>query len=97
LLTITNAGTAHADSNDQLYMALLASQGISNVNGTADAIEAGHDICRLRADGMDEMAVIDFVYANSQLPRYKSIFMVGAAEEVYCPYYWSGTHQHSQI
>lgn len=81
------AATAHADSNDQRFLAALKSEGISDRVSPAHAIDAAHTVCQ-KLDGGETLAqVVNEVLNNSSMPAYHSGFFVGAAIKVYCPQY----------
>jgi hypothetical protein len=85
------APDANADSNDDAYLSLLDAGHIENWDGVGAEIAGAHYICMLRAAGETEKQVIKEVYGLSQLNLRDSIYLVGAAEKIYCPSYWSGS------
>lgn len=83
-LSLALSQDAHATTKDDVFLAVLEAQGISNVNGDAGLIAAAHEICDLRAAGYTEMEVVHKVYLWSELDMYNAGFVVGAAEQTYC-------------
>ena len=79
--------TAHADTNDTKFIALLNSEGITDHVSAAHAIEAAHNVCSKLDNGESPTEVASDVIDNSGLPAYHSGYFVGAAIKVYCPQY----------
>jgi hypothetical protein len=90
------ATSARADTQDDEFLYLLAHQGITNNGGSSAEIASAHQFCAMRAQGVLEDYIIEQVYAQSSLTHYNSVYLVGAAESVYCPAYWSGTQRPTQ-
>jgi Protein of unknown function (DUF732) len=81
------AGTAHADANDQKFIALIQSEGITDHVSPSHAIDAAHNVCQKLDDGETPTAVANDVLNNSTMPAYHCGYFVGAAIKVYCPQY----------
>jgi hypothetical protein len=79
--------TAHADTNDNKFIALLNSEGITDHIAPSHAIEAAHSVCSKLDGGETPTAVANDVLNNSSMPAYHSGYFVGAAIKVYCPQY----------
>jgi hypothetical protein len=77
--------TAHADAIDDKFLAQLKTQGITDHESAAHAIEAGHYVCVKLDNGVSPTDVVNDVLASSSMPAYHSGFFVGAAIEAYCP------------
>jgi poly-beta-hydroxyalkanoate depolymerase len=79
--------TAHADTRDAKFIALLQSEGITDHMSSAHAIEAGHTVCEKLDQGMTPSEVASDVLNSSSMPAYHCGYFVGTAIEVYCPQY----------
>jgi hypothetical protein len=79
--------TAHADTNDTKFIALLNSEGITDHVSPSHAIEAAHNVCTKLDGGESVTAVANDVLNSSSMPAYHSGYFVGAAIKVYCPQY----------
>jgi hypothetical protein len=79
--------TAHADTIDNQFLAMLTSEGITDHISPAHAIEAGHFVCQKLDDGQTPNDVAGDVLNSSSMPAYHSGYFVGAAIKVYCPQY----------
>jgi hypothetical protein len=79
--------TAHADTNDDTFLAALKSQGITDHVSSKNAIEAGHTVCQKLDQGMTPTQVAADVLNSSNMPAYHSGYFVGASIKVYCPQY----------
>jgi hypothetical protein len=79
--------TAHADSNDDRFIAMMKSEGITDHVSSAHAIEAAHSVCQKLDSGETPTAVANDVLNSSQMPAYHCGYFVGAAIKVYCPQY----------
>ena len=77
--------TAHADTNDSKFIALLQSEGITDHISPSHAIEAAHSVCSKLEGGETPNQVATDVLNNSTMPAYHSGYFVGAAIKVYCP------------
>jgi poly-beta-hydroxyalkanoate depolymerase len=82
--------TAHADTNDTKFIALLNSEGITDHISPSHAIEAAHSVCEKLDGGETPSAVASDVLNSSSMPAYHCGYFVGAAIKVYCPQF---THQ----
>jgi hypothetical protein len=79
--------TAHADTGDAKFIALLQNEGIDDHMSPAHAIEAGHTVCQKLDQGMTPTEVASDVLNSSSMPAYHCGYFVGTAIEVYCPQY----------
>jgi hypothetical protein len=79
--------TAQADTNDNNFLALLKSEGITDHVSPQHAIDAAHSVCQKLDDGETPTAVANDVLNSSTMPAYHSGYFVGAAIKVYCPQY----------
>jgi hypothetical protein len=79
--------TAHADTNDDKFIAILKQEGITDHVSSAHAIEAGHMVCQKLDDGAKPADVVTDVLNSSAMPAYHCGYFVGAAIKAYCPQY----------
>jgi hypothetical protein len=79
--------TAHADTNDNKFIALLNSEGITDHVSPSHAIAAGHSVCEKLDGGETPTQVANDVLNSSTMPAYHAGYFVGAAIKVYCPKY----------
>ena len=79
--------TAHADTNDSKFLALLKSEGISDHLSADHAIQAAHEVCAQLDSGKSPSDVANDVLNSSEMPAYHCGYFVGAAIKVYCPQY----------
>jgi len=77
--------TAHADTNDNKFIALLNAEGITDHVSPSHAIEAAHTVCSKLEAGMSPNDVANDVLNSSTMPAYHCGYFVGAAIKVYCP------------
>jgi hypothetical protein len=78
---------AHADTNDDKFLSILKSEGITDHVSPAHAIEGGHMVCEKLDGGATPAEVANDVLGSSSMPAYHSGYFVGAAIKVYCPQY----------
>jgi hypothetical protein len=81
--------TAHADTNDNKFLAALKSQGITDHVSPNHAIEAGHMVCQKLDQGMTPSQVAADVVNSSNMPAYHVGYFVGVSIKEYCPQYMS--------
>ncbi len=79
--------TAHADTNDNKFLADLQSEGITDHVSPAHAIEAAHLVCQKLDQGYTPTEVAYDVLNSSSMPSYHAGYFVGSAIDVYCPQY----------
>ena len=79
--------TAHADSNDNKFLAAMKSEGITDHVSTQHAIEAAHSVCQKLDGGETPTQVANDVLNSSTMPAYHSGYFVGASIDAYCPQY----------
>ncbi len=79
--------TAHADTTDNNFLAMLRSEGITDHVSPQHAIEAAHSVCQKLDEGESPNAVANDVLNNSAMPAYHCGYFVGAAIKAYCPQY----------
>jgi len=79
--------TAHADTNDDKFLAALKSEGITDHVSPGHAIEAGHTVCQKLDQGMTPTQVANDVLNSSNMPAYHAVYFVGASIKEYCPQY----------
>lgn len=77
---------AHADSDDDAFLAALNKAGITYQNPDR-AIKAGQKVCDLANSGTTELDIIRDVHdLNPAFTTAKAALFVQAAASVYCPY-----------
>jgi hypothetical protein len=81
------AAAAHADTNDDKFLSLLKTEGITDHVSPAHAIEGGHMVCQKLDGGATPTEVANDVLNSSNMPAYHCGYFVGAAIKVYCPQY----------
>jgi Protein of unknown function (DUF732) len=79
--------TAHADTNDNKFLASLKTEGITDHVSASHAIEAAHSVCQKLDSGESPTQVANDVLNSSTMPAYHSGYFVGAAIDAYCPQY----------
>ncbi len=79
--------TAHADTADNNFLAMLKSEGITDHVSPQHAIDAAHSVCQKLDEGENPTAVANDVLNNSAMPAYHCGYFVGAAIKAYCPQY----------
>lgn len=85
------APDVHADTNDDAFVAALEMQGIIFHGTRAQEIQAGHEICSLRAKGLSENTIENLLIKSANVSAYSAGYIVGAAETAFCPaYYYTG-------
>jgi hypothetical protein len=87
---VVTVATAHADSNDDKFLAMLKSEGITDHISSSHAIEAGHMVCTKLEGGMTPTEVAYDVLNSSVMPGYHSGYFVGASIKAYCPQFTPG-------
>lgn len=81
------AATAHADTDDQRFLASLKSEGITDHVSPSHAIDAAHSVCQKLDGGETPTQVANDVLNNSTMPAYHCGYFVGASIKAYCPQY----------
>jgi Protein of unknown function (DUF732) len=81
------ASTAHADSNDNKFLAAMKSEGITDHVSSQHAIDAAHAVCQKLDGGETPTQVATDVLNNSTMPAYQSGYFVGASIDAYCTQY----------
>ncbi|MGO9153583.1 DUF732 domain-containing protein [Mycobacterium sp.] len=79
--------TAHADSNDNKFLAAMKSEGITDHVSSQHAIEAGHSVCQKLDSGETPTQVANDVLNSSSMPAYQAGYFVGASIDAYCGQY----------
>jgi Protein of unknown function (DUF732) len=82
-----SVSTANADTNDNNFIAMMNSEGITDHVSPAHAIEAAHSVCSKLDGGETPTQVANDVLNSSTMPAYHAGYFVGAAIKVYCPQY----------
>jgi Protein of unknown function (DUF732) len=86
---LRTAATARADTNDNKFLSVLKSEGITDHVSPSHAIEAAHTVCQKLDQGMTPTQVANDVLNSSNMPAYHSGYFVGASIDAYCPQYKS--------
>ena len=81
--------TAHADTNDNKFLSVLKSEGITDHVTPSHAIEAAHSVCQKLDGGETPTQVANDVLNSSTMPAYHAGYFVGASIDAYCPQYKS--------
>jgi hypothetical protein len=81
------ASTAQADTGDNIFLADLKTEGITDHVSASHAIEAAHLVCQKLDGGMSPSDVASDVLNSSNMPAYHSGYFVGASINAYCPQY----------
>jgi hypothetical protein len=80
------AADAHADTNDDAFLSVLADRGIAAGTGTAGMIKAGHAVCADLALGNTPAGAIAMIaVSNPNLSLADAGYFTGAAVGAYCP------------
>ena len=78
---------AHADTNDNKFLAAMKSDGITDHVSSQHAIDAAHTVCQKLDGGETPTQVATDVLNNSTMPAYQSGYFVGASIDAYCMQY----------
>ena len=79
--------TAHADTNDNKFLAALKTEGITDHLSPDHAIEAAHSVCQKLDGGETPTQVANDVLNSSTMPAYHAGYFVGVSIKEYCPQY----------
>jgi hypothetical protein len=83
--TIGLAAPAHADNNDQAFLADLDNAGI-HYRDSGQAVTAGQTVCSLKADGVtDDDLVSNLAAQNPGFAQEKAAKFATLATNDYCP------------
>lgn len=80
------APTAHADANDDAFLAALKAKNI-NYESSEAAVNSGHLVCHELDAGQSPEQVANDVLNSSHLDGYHAGYFVGVAVRAYCPKY----------
>jgi len=86
LAALVSAGAANASATDDMFISVLADQGIE-APSTAEAVSTALDVCALFGEGEDLYAATSAVSEYTELGLEDSAFFVGASVATYCPEY----------
>jgi len=86
LAALFTAGTAGATSTDDMFVGVLADEGIE-APSTAEAVSVAFDVCTVFDDGGDLYDAVNSVSDYTELGMEDSAFFVGASVATYCPEY----------
>jgi hypothetical protein len=81
---LVGAGTAGAISTDDMFVEVLADEGIE-VPSTREAVSLALDVCATFDEGHSLYDVVDAVSDYTELATEDSAFIVGASVGAYCP------------
>jgi hypothetical protein len=87
LSALAGVGTAHADSNDDLYINALNAEGIGHRASRDGLIHLGHTICSDLSNGRTPDAEMKGMYGAADLSMHDAAMLVVAAINAYCPQY----------
>ncbi len=82
------APTAHADANDDAFLAALKAKNITYESAQA-AVNSGHTVCHELDAGQTPEQVANDVLTSSHLDGYHAGYFVGVSIRAYCPKYAS--------
>ena len=81
------AGTAHADTADDQFLAALHQQGIS-FGDTQSAINVAHHVCDALGQGMEPSQISQqLVSHNTRIDRQSALLITVDSAQSYCPQY----------
>jgi hypothetical protein len=81
------AAPAHADTNDDVFVATLDNMGIPYTGGHQNALRLGHAICQVMDENGYDVDTMNQAVANNEgLSGNAAAFVVGAAIKVFCPW-----------
>lgn len=86
LAALLGAGAAGASTTDDMFISVLADEGIE-APSTAEAVSTALDVCSLFDDGADLYDAVSEVADYTELDVDDSAFFVGASVATYCPEY----------
>jgi hypothetical protein len=84
LAALVSAGTANAGATDDMFISVLADQGIE-APSTEEAVSTALEVCTLFDHGQDLYAATTAVSEYTELGFEDSAFFVGASVAAYCP------------
>ena len=84
LAALFSAGAAGASSTDEMFMSVLADQGIQ-APSRSEAVSTAHDVCSVFDGGGDVYDAVSAVSKYTELEAEDSAFFVGASVATYCP------------
>lgn len=84
LAALVSAGTANAGATDDMFVSVLAEQGIE-APSIEEAVNTALDVCALFDEGEDLYAATSAVSDYTELGLEDSAFFVGASVATYCP------------
>jgi hypothetical protein len=84
LAALVSAGTAGAMSADDIFMSVLADEGIV-APSTEEAVSVALDVCTMFDHGQSLYDAVNEVSEYTELGMDDSAFFVGASVATYCP------------
>jgi hypothetical protein len=84
LAALVSAGSAGATSTDDIFISVLADEGIQ-APSTDEAVSVALDVCTVFDDGGDLYDAVNEVSEYTELNTDDSAFFVGASVASYCP------------
>jgi hypothetical protein len=84
LAALVSAGTAGASATDDMFMSVLADEGIT-APSTEEAVSVALDVCTMFDHGQTLYDAVSEVSTYTELGTEDSAFFVGAAVATYCP------------
>lgn len=84
LAALIGAGTAGATTTDDMFISVLADEGIE-APSTEEAVSTAFDVCAMFDEGQGLYDAVDAVVEYTELGTEDSAFFVGASVATYCP------------
>jgi hypothetical protein len=84
LAALFSAGAAGASSTDEMFMSVLADEGIQ-APSRSEAVSTAYDVCSVFDGGGDLYDAVSAVSDYTELETEDSAYFVGAAVATYCP------------
>ena len=88
-ITLLAPATAHADSQDAVFLRAIHNRGISSSAGDGSMIETAHDICGTLAEGMSMNGLTQALSLHNRngMTTADTAFFVQTSAAAYCPQY----------
>jgi hypothetical protein len=84
IAALVSTGIAGANTTDDMFVSVLADQGIQPPS-TQEAVSLAGDVCKMFDTGQSLYYAVDSVSDTTTLTQEDSAFFVGASVATYCP------------
>jgi hypothetical protein len=84
IAALVSAGAAGATNTDDMFVSVLADQGIQPPS-TQEAVSLAADVCKMFDKGQSLYDAVGSVSDSTTLTQEDSAFFVGASVATYCP------------